>query len=123
MLALLEHHVSALGGTYAMEDTDSIAIVATENGELVPCPSDPFRTPDHQEAIKALRWDEVRGISDSFTSFNPYNRDAVRRSILKIEEDNFDSTINKQRQLNCAAISAKRYALFLVDGPAWASGS
>lgn len=30
MLALLEHTVSQLGGTYVLEDTDSMAIVATE---------------------------------------------------------------------------------------------
>jgi hypothetical protein len=37
MLALLEHSVSELGGTYVMEDTDSMAIVATERGGLVRC--------------------------------------------------------------------------------------
>jgi hypothetical protein len=37
MLALLEHCVSELGGTYVMEDTDSMAIVATERGGLVRC--------------------------------------------------------------------------------------
>lgn len=36
MLALLEHTVSMEGGTYAMEDTDSMAIVSTEGGGLVP---------------------------------------------------------------------------------------
>src|SRR5207245_4303914 len=39
MLALLEHCVSELGGTYAMEDTDSMAIVATEHEGLIPCPN------------------------------------------------------------------------------------
>jgi len=38
MLALLEHCVTELGGTYAMEDTDSMAIVATKRGGFVPCP-------------------------------------------------------------------------------------
>ena len=38
MLALLEKCVTDLGGTYAMEDTDSMAIVATERGGLVDCP-------------------------------------------------------------------------------------
>ena len=32
MLALLEHSVRSKGGTYAMEDTDSMAIAATERG-------------------------------------------------------------------------------------------
>jgi hypothetical protein len=36
MLALLEYSVNKLGGTYAMEDTDSMAIVTTERGGLVP---------------------------------------------------------------------------------------
>lgn len=39
MLALLEHEVVLkLGGTYAMEDTDSMAIVAPQNGKMTPCP-------------------------------------------------------------------------------------
>jgi hypothetical protein len=38
MLALLEHEVHKLEGTYAMEDTDSMAIVATEHGGIVRCP-------------------------------------------------------------------------------------
>jgi hypothetical protein len=37
MLALLENCVAELGGTYAMEDTDSMAIVATKRGSLIPC--------------------------------------------------------------------------------------
>jgi len=35
---LVEHCVSDFHGTYVMEDTDSMAIVATENGGFVPCP-------------------------------------------------------------------------------------
>ena len=46
---------------------------------------------------------------------NPYDRDAVPGSILKIEDDNCDPKTKKQRQLYCLAISAKRYALFLRD--------
>jgi hypothetical protein len=37
MLALLEHTVLMEGGTYAMEDTDSMAIVSTETGGLGTC--------------------------------------------------------------------------------------
>ena len=37
MLALLERCVTDLGGTYAMEDTDSMAIVATQRGGLIEC--------------------------------------------------------------------------------------
>src|SRR5258706_3449016 len=115
MLALLEHSVSELGGTYAMEDTDSMAIVATEHGGMIPCEGGPFRTADQREAIAALPWRDVRAIADRFASLNPYSRDAVPGSILKIEEDNFDSVTGNERQLYCVAISAKRYARFLIN--------
>jgi hypothetical protein len=117
MLGLLEKCVSDLGGTYAMEDTDSMAIVATEAGELVPCPSGPRRTPNGTAAIKALSWKEVDQIAKKFEALNPYGREAVPGSILKIENDNYEGAnpMEKQRQLYCVAISAKRYTLFLKD--------
>jgi hypothetical protein len=117
MLALLEKCVSDLGGTYAMEDTDSMAIVATERGGLVPCPSGPRRAPNGTAAINALSWKEVEQIAKKFEALNPYNREAVPGSILKIENDNYEGgkPTQKQRQLYCVAISAKRYALFLKD--------
>lgn len=112
MLALLEHSVSDLGGTYSMEDTDSMAIVATENGGIISCAGGPLRTKNNREAIKALSWADVRQMTKRFASLNPYAHDAVPGSILKIEEDNLDPETHKQRQLYCLAISAKRYALF-----------
>ena len=48
-------------------------------------------------------------------SADPYDREAVREPILKIESDNRDPKTKNQRQLWCLAISAKRYALFLRD--------
>jgi hypothetical protein len=54
MLALLEKCVTDLGGTYAMEDTDSMAIVANEHGGLVECPGGPYQTRKGAAAIKAL---------------------------------------------------------------------
>jgi hypothetical protein len=113
MLALLEHCVSELGGSYVMEDTDSMAIVATEHGGLVRCPGGPFEMKDGHSAVKALSWQQVDNISARFAKLSPY-RDTLR-SILKIERDNYDPKNGKQRQLYCLAISAKRYALFLRD--------
>ena len=113
LLALLEQLVTARGGTYAMEDTDSMAIVASKKGGLVPCPGGPYRTKN--EAIRALRWEQVKEIVNLFSRLNPYDRDAVPDSILKIEDDNFDPETKDQRQLWCLAISAKRYCLFLRD--------
>ena len=117
MLALLESCVTEgkLGGTYAMEDTDSMAIVATREGGPVPCAGGPFRTKDGQEAIRALSWKQVDRIARRFKKLNPYNPRAVPGSILKIEDDNWDPITKKQRQLYCVAISAKRYALFVKN--------
>jgi hypothetical protein len=115
MLALLEECIDDLGGTYAMEDTDSMAIVATKSGGMVPCPDGRHRTKDGKASVKALSWKQAAEISDRFKSLNPYAHDAIPGSILKIEADNFDPVSGKQRQLYCYAISAKRYALFARD--------
>jgi hypothetical protein len=116
MLALLERCVTDLGGTYAIEDTDSMAIVGTEVGDLIECPGGPDRK-DGKPAIKALSWAQVDTIAKRFERLNPYDRAAIPGSILKIEDDNFTDpeTRNQQRQLCCVAISAKRYTLFVRD--------
>ena len=115
MLALLESCLTKLGGTYAMEDTDSMAVVATTRGGLISCPGGPLKMPDGRPAIRALSWAQVRHITARFEALNPYDRSAVPGSILKIEDCNFDPKSKKQRQIWCVAISAKRYALLLLD--------
>ena len=94
-----------------MEDTDSMAIVVTEHGGVVPCFGGPFEMSDGRRAIKALSWQQVDEIAARFRKLSPY-RDKSR-SILKIERDNYD--LGEQRQIYCFAISAKRYALFVLD--------
>ncbi len=113
LLAALERTVTDAGGTYLMCDTDSMAIVASENRGLVPCNGGPYRLPDGREAVKALAWEEeVRNkIVTRIDALNPYDRDAVSDSILKVEKVNF--TNGKQRELYGYSISAKRYALFI----------
>jgi hypothetical protein len=113
MLALLEHSVSTLGGTYAMEDTDSMAIVATEPGGNIPCKGGKLFSRKGTEGIRALTWKQIRQVVAKFKALNPYDREVIPGSVLKIEDDNFDPKTGKQRQLHCLAISAKRYALFL----------
>jgi hypothetical protein len=115
MLALLERSVTELGGTYAMEDTDSMAIVSTRSGGLIPCPGGPYRTEEGKPAINALSWKDVNKIAKRFEFLNPYDRKSVQGSILKIEDDNWHPQSKRQRQLYCFAISAKRYALFVKD--------
>jgi hypothetical protein len=67
------------------------------------------------EAIAALSWEQVREISERVKQLNPYDRDAIPLSILKIEDDNFDRVTHDHRQIHCLAISAKRYSLFILD--------
>jgi|HubBroStandDraft_4_1064222.scaffolds.fasta_scaffold00010_75 hypothetical protein len=114
MLALLERCVIDLGGTYAMEDTDSMAIVATQRGGLIKFPRGQYRR-NGKPAIRPLSWAQVNALAQRFERLNPYDRTAIGGSVLKIEEDNFDPETHRQRQLYCLAISAKRYALFVRD--------
>jgi hypothetical protein len=116
ILSLLERSVTELGGTYAMEDTDSMAIVATEQGGIVSLRAGPQQQISGlHSSVRALSWKEVDSICERFAALNPYDRSAVPSSVLKIEKDNLDPLTGKQRQLYCLAISAKRYALFVKD--------
>lgn len=115
ILALIERMVTDEGGSHAFCDTDSMAIVATEQGGLVPCPGGPLRMPDGQAAMKALSWATVDSIVAKLASLNPYDRDVVPGSILKIEEVNYDPATGARRQVWCLSIASKRYALFTID--------
>jgi hypothetical protein len=108
MLALLERSVTDRGGTFAFCDTDSMAIVATKKGGLVPCEGGPLRTRKGQPAIRALSWAQVDEIVKRFESLNPYDRSIVAGSVLEIKEVNHDEN-GKRSQLYVYAIAAKRY--------------
>jgi hypothetical protein len=117
MLALLESVVTARGGSYVFCDTDSMAIVASENEQLLPCVGGPHNTGDGNEAVKALAWCEVDEIAQLFENLKPYDPGAVPGSVLELEEYNFDEPTGERRELYCYSISAKRYALYnLEDG-------
>lgn len=107
---MLEKMVTDAGGSYLMCDTDSMAIVASENGGFVSCNGGKHRTTDGSDAVKALSWEEVRRIVGKFGKLNPYNPKIVPGSILNIvEEMNFD---RDGRQYGYG-ISAKRYSLYV----------
>lgn len=110
ILAMLERVVTEAGGTYLLCDTDSMAIVASENGGLVPCAGGPHHFEDGCEAVKALSWREVRQIVARFERLNPYEPGIGPASIIKIEDFNYSE--GKQRELFGYAIAAKRYAFF-----------
>lgn len=122
MLALLERLVTDGGGSYAFCDTDSMAIVASRHGGLVPCPGGPHRLPDGREAVRALSWADVDTIVDRFAALNPYDRDAVPGSVLKVEDVNYETVSGPdgeeqrgaRRELWAHSISAKRYALYTL---------
>ena len=113
MLALLEHRVRERGGQYAFCDTDSMAIVATKGGGLVPCPSGNRLMADGREAILALSFADVAEIVAAFAGLNPYDRALVPGSVLKIEDENFKD--GERVQLHIFMVSAKRYVLFNRD--------
>jgi len=104
-LAMLERCITDKGGRYLFCDTDSMCIVASENGGGVGCPNEP--------TIQALSWKDVEEIANRFESLNCYDRKKVPGSILKIEKVNFDK--GKQIDLFGFATSAKRYALYRYD--------
>jgi hypothetical protein len=110
LLALLERMVTDAGGNYLMCDTDSMAIVASEGGSLVPCAGGGLPLPDGAEGIKALSFADVGRFVCEFERLNPYDRSAVTEPILKIEKVNF-SADGKQREVLGYAIAAKRYVL------------
>jgi hypothetical protein len=117
MLTLLECEIARRGGSFAFMDTDSAAIVSNRDGGLVFCPGGDERLPNGRPAIRALSWDEVDEIRKKFDRLNPYNREYVSTSILKLEEENFINGENGQEriELQCFSVSSKRYALFHED--------
>jgi hypothetical protein len=116
LLTLLEKMVSDAGGTFLMCDTDSMAVVSSERGGLIPCNGGPHKLPDGSDAINALPWAKTREIVGRFKTLNPYSKKIIPGSILNIVEDlNFDST-GKQRQLYGYGISAKRYSVCILEG-------
>ncbi len=121
MLELAASEVRQRGGQYALMDTDSLAIVATEHGGLIPCSGGRERLPDGSEAVRALCWAEVEAIRDRFLALNPYGDG---ESILELEDENYvpctcgkkhksaKGCTGERRQLYAYSIARKRYALF-----------
>lgn len=112
MLAILERLITDAGGVWALADTDAMAIVATQHGELIPCPGGPHRTADSKDAVLALSHAQVDHIVRHFEALNPYDRSALPGSVLEIEDENCDPDTGERHQLYCYSIAAKRYALY-----------
>ena len=80
-------------GIYLFCDTDSLAIVSSQKGGALNIPG--------SESLRILPWAETKEIAEKFASLNPYNREAVKGSILNFVDANFvDSDPTRpQRQL------------------------
>ena len=106
LLAMTESCVQEKQGTYLFCDTDSLAIVSSENGGALDIPG--------SEGVNILPWEQVQGIVDKFAPLNPYDQKAVSGSILNLVEANYvdSKPKNLQRQLYGYSIAAKRYALY-----------
>jgi hypothetical protein len=70
------------------------------------------------EGVRILSWKEAQEIVDRFVPLNPYDRKAVKGSILNLVDANFvDSDPGKsQRQLYGYSVAAKRYTLYAKIG-------
>lgn len=101
LLAMLERYIADAGGTYLLCDTDSAAIVSTENSQQI-------AMPDGAQPITALSRNEVDAIVHKFEELNPYN---LKGSILKVHKLNWDEN-GQRRQLYGYSVAAKRYALY-----------
>ena len=121
MLSILERLVTDKGGCQALEDTDSMALVATEQGGPVPCTGGSHKLPDGSEAVLALSGAQSRN-RQRLNQLNPYDRAAVP-DLLELEDENLEllrpgsSNVDRstRRQLYCYSISPKRYTLYNLD--------
>ena len=116
MLALIERTLGDVGGSYAFMDTDSIAIVATEEGGPIRC-----RTASC-DTVTAVSHDTVRRLLRRFDTLNPYGPDVVNndptlgRSPWKVEHDSLDG------QLWCYAIAQQALRPLPTDRSGYAAG-
>jgi hypothetical protein len=128
LLAMLEAEVNRANGTYLYCDTDSLAIIASEEGGHLHVPG--------ADGKHILTWDEVDKVVAKFRALNPYDPEIVRE-LLNLTDDNYvcecshelksehsevgDCEVNGcnckkaksvRRQLWGVGIAAKRYTLF-----------
>lgn len=116
MLELASYEVGKRGGSYALMDTDSLAIAVTEDGGNI------RQIGSQQTKLTALSRSDINGILDQFQKLNPYGDSA---SILEKESENYAPcgiaghesrcVCTKQgEQLYVYSIASKRYVLFNI---------
>jgi hypothetical protein len=113
LLALGFCEVARAGGEVAYADTDSLVVVATRQGGLVPCEGGPYRLGHNRRAVRALSWKQVDAIRGRLESLNPYRTDVG--PLLKLEGENLAADKRTQMDLWFYGVSEKAYALFTRD--------
>ena len=92
LLAILEAEVTQRGGSYAFCGTDSMAIVATTTGGLVPCDGGPETHALGRPCVRGLSHAQIHEIIAGFERLNPYNRKIIPGRILEIDDASLAST-------------------------------
>jgi hypothetical protein len=100
MLATLEKEVEIAGGHHVFCDTDSLCIASSPTG-------------GETNGINLLTHDQVEAIRVKFNALNPYNPEVI--SQLLNQDWPKPEQIEKDQQVWCVAISAKRYCLYTLD--------
>jgi hypothetical protein len=78
ILAILERMVTLKGGSYLLTDTDSMLIVASEKGGLVPC-----SCLGGKSTVNAITWKQVEEICTQVNSLNPvWSKNSSRAAAL-----------------------------------------
>ncbi len=108
LLAMMERMIRDAGGTWALMDTDSVQVVATREGGLVPC-SDGTRSPsDGQQGLRALSFDQAEAIRARFDALAPCGG-----PFWKVEKENAPHpAATRDPQLKTLVLGTKRYVLF-----------
>lgn len=108
LLGVLEGEIARLGGVTAFCDTDSLAVVSSENGGMV-------QFEDHRgqsRRLPVITWQQVDQAIERFHLLNPYY---WGRPLIKLEPQNFQEEDRAKPRTNLHAyiMAAKRYGLFL----------
>jgi hypothetical protein len=94
ILGMIETLIRRDNLNYVFCDTDSMAIA--------------LKNPDDSDKAKAIVY--------NFEQLNPYDKNIIGGSILKIEDENYNRETHELQDLYCYAVSSKRYVLYNKKG-------